>query len=253
MKGVKIMISRIALEFEPIKDDSILLPKNFVYILQSFVYELGREGDLHGKIYNTNNKFYHLFTYSSIIGKHSFVNGTHLFKGPIKIYFSSPVEDFCMTVAEQVLKKSDYKIGNQAIKVKSIMPVKEPDFEETMYFTALSPITVHKTIEEGGSRKTVYLNPDDPQFKEFLIKNITSKYIAFTETNEDLKISIEPFKVENKDFKIMLYEKDKEKPFVIKGWTGIYKIEGKLDLIKFAYRSGIGARNSQGFGFIEKV
>lgn len=243
------MISRISLEFEAINGDRILLPKNFAYLLQSFIYELGREGDFHGKVYNVSSKNYHLFVYSPLIGNHKFYDGKHEFKGSVKFYFSSPVEDFCMSVAEKVLKKSEYKIGNNPIRIKSIMPIKEPEFTEEMYFRALSPVTVHKTMEDEGRKKTVYFNPDEEEFRLYLIENIKRKYSALYEKN--CEISVEPFKVQKDDFKILLYEKDKEKPFVIKGWTGIYKLKGDIEAIKFAYRSGIGARNSQGFGFIE--
>ncbi len=243
------MISRISLEFEPLNEDKILLPKNFSYLLQSFVYELGREGDLHGKVYSSGSKNYHLFVYSPLIGNHKFHDGKHEFKDSFKLYFSSPVEDFCMSVAEKVLKKSEYKIGNQNIKVRSIMPIKEPQFKEEMCFKAISPITIHKTFEEEGKRKTIYLNPDQDEFKMSLIENMKRKYSAFYE--KEGNISIESIKVEDNDFKVLLYEKDKERPFVIKGWTGTYMIKGDVDVIKFAYRSGIGSRNSQGFGFVE--
>jgi len=243
------MISRISLEFEALNGDKILLPKNFAYLLQSFVYELGKEGDLHGKVYNSDSKSYHLFVYSPLIGNHKFYDEKHEFKSPVRLYFSSPVEDFCMAVAEKVLKRSEYKIGNQPIKIKSIMPVKEPEFKEEMYFRAFSPVTVHKTLENEGKKKTVYLNPDEEEFSLYLIENIKRKYSALYEKNRE--VSIEPFKIEKNDFKVLLYEKDKERPFVIKGWTGIYKIKGDIEMIKFAYRSGIGSRNSQGFGFIE--
>jgi CRISPR-associated endoribonuclease Cas6 len=243
------MISRISLEFEAVNGDKILLPKNFSYLLQSFVYELGREGDLHGRVYNSDSKNYHLFVYSPLMGEHKFYDGKHEFKSPVRLYFSSPVEDFCMAVAEKVLKRSEYKIGNQTIKIKSIMPVKEPEFKEEMYFRALSPVTVHKTLENEGRKKTVYLNPDEEEFRLYLIENIKRKYFALYE--KDCDVSIEPFKIQENDFKVLLYEKDKEKPFVIKGWNGIYKIKGDIEMIKFTYRSGIGSRNSQGFGFIE--
>ncbi|KHE90832.1 MAG: hypothetical protein K8F52_04850 [Candidatus Scalindua rubra] len=40
---------------------------------------------------------------------------------------------------------------------------------------------------------------------------------------------------------------------VIKGWTGHFRLEGKPELLQFALDTGLGSRNSAGFGFIEKV
>ncbi|MFY9273013.1 MAG: CRISPR-associated endoribonuclease Cas6, partial [Thermacetogeniaceae bacterium] len=55
-------------------------------------------------------------------------------------------------------------------------------------------------------------------------------------------------KVSNKDAKIIYY-----RDFVIKGWLGIYEIEGDPRLLKLAYSAGLGAKNSQGFGMIDVI
>lgn len=159
-----------------------------------------------------------------------------------------------MAVASKVLNESVYHLGNQDIKVKSIMPIKEPNFKESMHFKAISPISVHKTINIKAKKKTVYFSPFEKEFENSVKNNLIRKYEAFTQKKLSKEnFSIIPATVESKDSKIFIYEKDKQRPFVIKGWTGIYKIEGESELIKFAYRSGLGARNSQGFGFVKVV
>lgn len=40
---------------------------------------------------------------------------------------------------------------------------------------------------------------------------------------------------------------------LIKGWVGRYKLSGDKELLKFALNTGLGGRNTQGFGMIEIV
>lgn len=251
-KGECNTIHRISIEFEKLNGNKIILPKNFSYILQSFVYDLGRDKDLHDRFYECDSKYYHLFVYSPIIGNHTYKNEKHIFEGPVRIIFSSPVSDFCMSIAQRVLNTSHYHLGSNEIRTKSIMPLNEPEFEEEMYLQAVSPITVHKTIDVDSKKKTIYFKPFEKEFGELIKTNLTRKYKAFTgKSVENLPISIIPDVITDRDRRVLLYEKDKKNPFVIKGWTGTYKIQGSSELIKFAYRSGIGARNSQGFGFVD--
>ena len=63
-----------------------------------------------------------------------------------------------------------------------------------------------------------------------------------------MPFSFRALKVSNKDAKIVYY-----RDFVIKGWLGIYEIEGDPRLLKLAYSAGLGAKNSQGFGMIDVI
>ncbi len=216
------------------------------------MYELGRDGDLHEHFYTNDSKYYHLFVYSSLIGEHKYESGKHIFEGPVRLEFSSPVNDFCMAVASRILNTPVHHIGNQDVKIKSIMSLEEPEFKSPMYFEAASPITVHKTVMENEKRKTVYFTPFEKEFSEYIKNNLLRKYEAFTgKSVSNPNFNVEAVKVEPRDQKILMYEKNQNRPFVIKGWTGTYKLEGDIELIKFAYRSGLGARNSQGFGFLK--
>lgn len=42
------------------------------------------------------------------------------------------------------------------------------------------------------------------------------------------------------------------KKTVIKVWSGIYKLSGPTGLMRLAFDTGLGAKNPQGFGMIEK-
>jgi CRISPR-associated endoribonuclease Cas6 len=40
---------------------------------------------------------------------------------------------------------------------------------------------------------------------------------------------------------------------LIKGWMGVYKLEGNSQLIHIGYDTGIGSKNCQGFGMFEII
>ena len=58
-------------------------------------------------------------------------------------------------------------------------------------------------------------------------------------------LKIVPLKVKES---IILY-----KDTVVKGWCGVFLMEGHLTLIRCVYDTGLGAKNSQGFGMFEVI
>ena len=54
---------------------------------------------------------------------------------------------------------------------------------------------------------------------------------------------------------VQFSEKDKYvtnyKGFYISGWYGTYRLKGKRKYLDFLYQTGIGDRNSQGFGMFD--
>ncbi|RKX92249.1 MAG: CRISPR-associated endoribonuclease Cas6, partial [Spirochaetes bacterium] len=40
---------------------------------------------------------------------------------------------------------------------------------------------------------------------------------------------------------------------IIKGWTGTFVLNGNRKILKLAYYTGLGSKNSQGFGMFEVV
>jgi len=55
-------------------------------------------------------------------------------------------------------------------------------------------------------------------------------------------------KVRSWDEKVVLF-----KDTVIKGWMGIYKLKSHPKILKLAYDTGLGSKNSQGFGMWEVI
>jgi CRISPR-associated endoribonuclease Cas6 len=54
--------------------------------------------------------------------------------------------------------------------------------------------------------------------------------------------------VGKQDLRILKYRET-----VIKAWTGIYELDLPEPFFLLAYESGLGSKNSQGFGMVEAV
>ena len=142
----------------------------------------------------------------------------------------------------------DVKIGRNDVKVKNV-EVENYIPEKELKVVTRSPVTVYSTyFDENSSKKTIFYHPDDYKFKELLERNIIKKYIAVFGKEPEEKIEINhvgkfPKKV------YVIY-----KGFKIVGWLTAFDIYSEnKELLKIAYDTGLGAKNSQGFGLVDVV
>jgi len=77
-------------------------------------------------------------------------------------------------------------------------------------------------------------------------ENAKKKFRAFYEREPEGEIYLNPLNLNTGNQTIISY-----KGTIIKGWTGIYEISGDRELMKIVYDTGLGGKNSQGFGCFE--
>ncbi|MBX6764787.1 MAG: CRISPR-associated endoribonuclease Cas6, partial [Rubrobacteraceae bacterium] len=66
---------------------------------------------------------------------------------------------------------------------------------------------------------------------------------------EDLKeASIRPYQVRSADQKVLRF-----KGTVVKGWMGLYELRMPRPYLQLAYDTGLGSKNSAGFGMFEVI
>jgi len=120
---------------------------------------------------------------------------------------------------------------------------------KTTNIKMLSPISVRSTLQtKEGTKKTYYYSPMEKEFSGLIRENLLKKYYSFLgcfPANTELTVTPLFFSVK-KNFHLLLY-----KDYVIKAYSGVYQLEGSNELKQFAYDSGLGERNCQGFGMFE--
>lgn len=156
--------------------------------------------------------------------------------------------------ATNFVKKEKIKLGKNffhpfGVEVCTLKKIKGPIFIKT-----LSPITVYSTLlSSNGRKKTYYYSPFENEFSSIIKNNLIKKVALINststliETDENIKFSFKPIRVSKRNEHIINF-----KGTVIKAWSGIYELDAPQEFLLTAFDTGLGAKNSQGFGMIEK-
>jgi len=241
---------RIKITFEEIEGKEIKLPVHYNYIIQSFIYknitdELSEF--LHNKGFEFEKRKFKMFVFSRIFSfQIKFIKEEINFGNKIYFYISSPFNEFLSQFAENLLKKYEFEIYKNNLYLKELYVLPMPKFEKKMKIKMISPMTVYSTLQKGEKKKTYYYSPFEDEFKILIKENLRKKYQSFYNLEKEFDFTIKPEKVNKNMEKIIIY-----KGTVIKGWLGTYEIQSDEEIIKFAYDSGLGSKNSQGFGMFE--
>jgi CRISPR-associated endoribonuclease Cas6 len=247
---------RIVLEGEQLQ-----LPIHYGHIVQGLIYsqlEPNLAAWLHGEAYHFAQRTYKMFTFSRLMGEFK-LEKEHkriTFNKTVSFQLASHNTEVLASFAEHLLKSQSLRLGQNECQVRGVEILKQPqvDFGKPLKVRTLSPITVYSTLSHpDGRKKTYYYSPQEKEWSEMLRDNLVRKAKALGWEDDAEKAladaSFKPFRVNNKDQKILSY-----KGFVMKAWTGVYEL-GNLPATYFwlAYDVGVGSKNAQGMGMIEMI
>lgn len=238
--------------------EPLVLPIHYNYIVQAFIYKnLSEEFSefLHDQGFRLGSRTFKLFTFSRLMGRFEILgdNRIKIFP-PFELIVSSPLERFIRDFATSLLKNDNFELLGQGVEIEGISVLSELDKEKCrdgLLIKMLSPVVVYKTyFDERGAKKTYYFNPKEDEFSVLIRENLLKKArLLNVENVENSNLKIEPvFKIDQSYCKIIRY-----KETIIKGWMGVYKLHGDFPLLKIAYDTGLGSKNSQGFGCFEVI
>ncbi|CAD7772915.1 MAG: CRISPR associated protein Cas6 [Candidatus Methanoperedenaceae archaeon GB37] len=232
----------------------LILPKSHNHLLQGFIYSLLDpllRKRLHKEGYPYEKRRFKLFTFSRLLGKVKMFKEYFQFNPPLKLIISSPKDEILQSLAEGLLKSPEVILGKNTVYIDSINVAARSSFNHKVTIKMLSPVTIRSTLYGAdGSKKSYYYSPFEKEFCRLIKENLRKKYkIVFNKNlGHDFEFSIKPQKVPPSCEKIIIY-----KGTVIKAWMGIYEIKGNPEVIVLSYDTGLGAKNSQGFGCWEKL
>jgi CRISPR-associated endoribonuclease Cas6 len=240
---------RVCFEFGSKELGYIALPLYYNHLVQSMIYSNISEelaDFLHDKGFIYRGRTFKLFTFSRIMGKPKLNNGRIVFEGSVRLYVASPVERFIKELATTLIKKGNVKLGDTNLSATSVAFSKIPEFEEETYIRTLSPITIYSTLYSSDNRKkTYYFSPRESEFSHLLSENAQKKHSILNGKRAKGSIEVEPQRVKE----VIVFYRDT----VIKGWIGKFLLKGSKDLMKTVYETGLGSKNSQGFGMFEVI
>ena len=222
------------------------LPINYHHEVQSLIYTLLRDAEGEGIAYHGEGlgvRQYKLFTFSSLRGRCRVANKRIVFEDMIYLDVRGVNNHFCDNLAAALKEGATVNLCGQALSVQSVKCVERIICDGRINIKMLSPIEVHATGEDGHS---YYFTPLDKDFAEQINANFQRKWVAYTGNLPVGRVDIEVVNVGAKDKYVTTY-----KGIYINGWRGEYALEGNPEYLNFLYYSGIGSRNSSGFGMFE--
>lgn len=245
------------IDIELTSDKEIKLPIHYVHMVQAFLYKNLSDRDysefLHHSGYWQGRKQFKLFTYSRILAPFTLYKdqGLIAFKPPVHLVISSALEQFITDLAETLMKSDWGFLGGSTVEVKSIGVEKDPYFGDNVKIKMLSPTVAYSTVNlEDNRKRTEYYSPWQSRFQEIALRNLIDKYqLIYGEKPDNGELKIIPNGNQEQKFKAVINYKGT----YIVGYNGIYWLKGNPELIRVAYDTGLGSKNSQGFGCWEVV
>ena len=137
------------------------------------------------------------------------------------------------------------RLGENLVSVEQISLGDTRIYESAVTVRTLSPITVYVTEDNGH---TTYFTPDDPRFYTAICSNARRKWLSAYGSEEgfDLKVTALP----DRHF---TRRATRFKTTFITAWHGCFRLEGSPRTLDFLYQTGLGAKNSQGFGLFTLI
>jgi len=247
-----------------------VLPLHYREALQAVIYrylpkEIGQP--LHDGQYWAAERPLKLFVFSQLHGGVRYRPGEGVeVTGPVWFRFASPDRNLALGLAAGLLQFGRVRIASLDFAVREIATLAVPEVGDRLAVRALSPITVYRTLEVEGKRRTQYYNPLNEEFGELVAANLERKARALgflpvrsapapvdgeqpaAPEHGTALLRVRPLGVHPRAKRLERY-----KGTWIEGWVGRFLLEGPSELLRLALEAGLGAKNSQGFGYVVEV
>lgn len=245
---------RITLKLRP-STSEISLPLHYQSAVQGMLYNSMRSKYLsdfiHNKGYQKEKRTFKLFTFSRLFGKHELQIDKKqiIFYDEVTCHIGTAFTEMGKELIDHFTNQTELVLGNNKCLIQSIEVENKKIEREEVIIEMLSPITVYSTYSSlDGKRKTHYFQPLDPMFSQLVERNFENKYEAIYQQRPLSRLILEPIEVARKD-KVVTKFKD----FYVTAWLGRYRLKSSPEYLTFLYNTGLGGRNSQGFGMFHII
>ena len=157
----------------------------------------------------------------------------------------------CLAVEDLLYALGKSLTGAGALRLgRCVLPLRDLRSEDHYWFAAplpvrmVSPLTLHKSLPGG---KTLFLRPDDDAFAAQLIANTAHKLAACRST-ADPSVTLRPMGTRLPRKRVTQF-----KGIYLTGWEGDFLLDGDPETLCLLYQTGLGDRNSQGFGMFRML
>jgi CRISPR-associated endoribonuclease Cas6 len=223
------------------------IPYNYNYQLSSLIYRKIADLDLASELHISSD--FKFFTFSQIyVPKRRITkNGIISRDGKLHFYISSPNDYLIQSMVEAYLEDFEVTFRGDKLQVQKVELLRKPEFDGSAELKTMSPVMARIKRDD----KIWDMNPGDRQFYTGLQKNLLNKYRAFHGSykgDEYVQITPDMGSVKRKRITI---KKDGLETYH-RAYQMRFRAEGDSRLLEFMYDSGLGEKNSMGFGMVEE-
>ncbi|MBR2024945.1 MAG: CRISPR-associated endoribonuclease Cas6 [Clostridia bacterium] len=228
--------------------DRITLPIASNEVIQGLIYHaIGVDNKYSTQVHDGGNTFdgrnYKLFTFGELKGKYEVQGKTITYLSSVTLKIRANDSYFIKLLYFYFTRNSNVRLGNNIVTVKEVNISDYHITENQIEIRTLSPITIYATNDEG---KTTYYTPNDKEFYQLIINNAYRKYQSCVGEKEDLTLEI--FTLPTQKY---VKRATSFKSTYITAYHGSFILKGTPELLDFLYHTGLGSKNSQGFGMFQ--
>lgn len=256
---------RIKLEFGE-KGKEYIIPLPYNRFLQAALYNSLKPAlanFLHEKGYEIDGRTYKMITFSKLLGYAKYrPEKVLVFNSPIKWHISTPIDEVCEALASYLFNIGTLRVGSVALPINSLSMEKVVIKDNNITVKSLSPIVAYSTMTRvSGQPYTCYFSPEQKDFEEIISDNAKRKLLAFLESprkpewipamNKNDVLALSPIMITsvNKPKKVIVNYKG----IIIEAYDGIFNLSGDPLLLQILMETGMGSKNTQGFGCLELI
>ena len=231
-------------------DTPLILPINYNHILQSALYNLlsilpDYADFIHDSGYTHGNRSYKLFNFSQLTGKYVIQGRDIIFYDMVSLEVRSP-QPLLINILKASLEYNGIRFGDKTYYDLYLELYDYTVEENELLIVMKSPVTIYSTDSNSG--RTYYYSPDEEAFSYMIDENFKRKYYAYWGVKAYSSISIELLQ-DTMPRKIVT----KYKGVYVNAWLGKYRLNGERKYLDFLYQTGLGSKNSQGFGMFSII
>lgn len=232
------------------KKDKIVLPIATSETVQGLIYHaLSRDSFYSKQVHDEGNEFlkrkFKLFNFSELKGKYKIENKNIVYISSAELEIRATDIYLIQLLFDYFSKNRFVRLGNNTVEVDDLRLLDEKIFSDRIVLRTLSPITAYITEANGH---TVYFSPEDEEFYSAVCANAKRKWLSYGGDERDFALEISP--CEGTRF---IKRATRFKDTFITAWHGAFVLKGTPRVIDFLYNTGLGSKNSQGFGMFEII
>lgn len=224
------------------------LPIAYRQYVQAAIYHALREHpayaqQLHDCGAQNGGKTYKLFTFSQLEGAYRVSGNVICFPGNVCLEIRSIHDALVLYLFSYFSGNREIRIADQRLVITGCWMSDKRLEDPSMKVFARSPVVAYRTCED---KKTIFYKPEDPEFCALLCANAERKWRSLYGGGEPISLQIEL--VPNCRYTKQVTE---FKGTCVTAWFGHFHLSGDSKMLNFLYQTGLGAKNSQGFGMFD--